>query len=109
MLLDTDAILKKHDIITIKLFSGEELVGKFEEETNEVIKIKMPLTLVASQQGIGLQQYLFTTDPRKALPIQKSALVTVTKTVKNYADAYEQQTSSIIKAPAGLADALKAN
>ena len=108
MLLE-DTTYKSGDIVTIKLFSGEELVGRFDSETDTIIKIKMPLTLVASQQGIGLQQYLFTTDPKKLLPIQKSALVVVTPTVKNFADAYQQQTSGIIKAPAGMADALKAN
>jgi len=49
---------KVGDVITIKLTSGEELVGKFEADDDKTIKVNKPLTLVASEKGIGLQQFL---------------------------------------------------
>jgi len=85
----------------------KELVGKLSEETDDQVKITKPLTIVMAQQGLGLQQYLFTADPDKTFNVQKSSLITMTKTVKQFADAYTQQTSGLVKAPAGMADTLK--
>lgn len=98
---------KEGDVVTLKLLSGEELVGKLSEETDDQVKITKPLTIVMAQQGLGLQQYLFTADPDKTFNVQKSSMITMTKTVKQFADAYTQQTSGLVKAPAGLADTIK--
>jgi hypothetical protein len=95
------------DIVTLKLFSGEELVGKLTEETNTLVKIKTPLTLVMSQQGLGLQQYLFTVDPDVPLPIERSALVTITKTHDQFAKVYQERTSGLVTAPAGMDKVIK--
>ena len=53
---------KNGDVVTVKMKSGEELVGKLEASDDISIKLAKPLTLVASQQGIGLQPFLFTAD-----------------------------------------------
>lgn len=98
---------KAGDIVTIKLFSGEELVGKLQEETDSIIKIKTPLTLVMSQQGLGLQQYLFTVDPDLPLPLERRAVVTITKTHEQFAKAYQERTSGLVTAPAGMDQVLK--
>lgn len=105
MLIDTP--FKDGDIVTLKLNSGEELVGKLVEEKADAYKIKTPLTLVMSQQGVGLQQYLFTAEPDRAQLFPKSSVTIITKTMKQFADAYQQQTSGLVTAPAGLGDALK--
>lgn len=102
-----EAPYKNGDIVTIKLSSGEELVGKLEEEKADSYRVKTPLTLVMSQQGVGLQQYLFTGDPEKAYDFKHANVMTITKTIKQFAEAYQQQTSGIVTAPAGLGDALK--
>ena len=47
-------LLEQHykidDVITIKFSSGEELIGKLQEETDEFLKIRMTLKLVAGKQ-----------------------------------------------------------
>jgi hypothetical protein len=48
MLIETP--YKVGDVITIKLTSGEELVGKFEADDDTKIKVNKPLTLVAGQK-----------------------------------------------------------
>jgi hypothetical protein len=102
-----EAPFKNGDVVTLKLTSGEELVGKLEEEKTDSYKIKTPLTLIMNQQGLGLQQYLFTGDPEKAYEFKKDKVITITKTIKQFADVYQQQTSNIVMAPAGLGNALK--
>ena len=68
---------KLGDVITIKLTSGEELVGKFEADDDKTIKVNKPLTLVASEKGIGLQQFLFTADIDKSYTIKHQAITLI--------------------------------
>jgi len=102
-----EAPYKDGDIVTLKLTSGEELVGKLIEEKDNAYKIKTPLTLVMGQGGIGLQQYLFTAEVDKSHLFPKSSVTIITKTMKQFAEAYQKQTSGLVTAPAGLANALK--
>ncbi len=90
------------DTVTFKLNSGEEIVGKLTEETDQGFKIKTPLTLVMNGQGLGLQQFLFTGDPDKGYLFKKESIMVITKTIKQFAELYQQQTSSIITAPPNL-------
>ena len=48
---------KVGDVVTIKPTSGEELVGKFEADDDKSIKVNKPLTLVASEKGIGYNSF----------------------------------------------------
>tara|TARA_X000001036_G_scaffold345924_1_gene325786 strand:+ start:674 stop:994 length:321 start_codon:yes stop_codon:yes gene_type:complete len=98
---------KLGDVITIKLTSGEELVGKFEADDDKTIKVNKPLTLVASEKGIGLQQFLFTADIDKSYTIKHQAITLIHKTRSEFAEAYTKQTSSIVQAPAGMADLVR--
>lgn len=93
---------KINDVITIKLASGEELVGKLVEETDAFIKLKTPLTLVASQQGLGLQQFLFTGDPEGTIKIGQNAITVMTKTVDNFAKLYTERTTGLATPPPNL-------
>ena len=105
MLIETP--YKVGDVITIKLTSGEELVGKFEADDSTQIKVNKPLTLVASEKGIGLQQFLFTADMAISYSIKHNAITLVHKTRGEFAEAYTKQTSSIVQAPAGMADLVR--
>jgi hypothetical protein len=96
MLIETT---KQGDILTVKLTSGEELVGRLDSETDTHIKLKMPLTLIMSQQGVGLQQYLFTADPEKLLTINKTAIACFTSTREEFAKAYQERTSGFVTPP----------
>ena len=102
-----EAPYKKGDIVTIKLMSGEELVGRFEKEDDKQIQLHYPLTLVASEKGIGLQQFLFTADIDKSYTIKHQAITLIHKTRPEFAEAYTKQTSSIVQAPAGMADLVR--
>ncbi|MAV94443.1 MAG: hypothetical protein CMA31_02010 [Euryarchaeota archaeon] len=87
---------KVDEVVTIKLKSGEELVGKLEHEDENAIRVHMPLTLVASEKGIGLQQFLFTADVSKAYTIKHEAITLIAATKTEFAEGYTKQTSNII-------------
>ena len=83
------------DVVTIKLKSGEELVGRVDADDEKAIKVNTPLTLVANEKGIGLQQFLFTADITKSYVIKHEAITLVTATRPEFTEAYNKQTSSL--------------
>lgn len=94
MLIETN--YKVNDVVTIKLKSGEELVGKLEQENESMVKVSTPLTIVATEKGIGLQQFLFTAEVGKSYTIRHDSITLITITREDFADAYRQQTSSLV-------------
>jgi len=51
---------KSNDTVSIKITSGEEIVGRLVEETSDYVRLKKPMMVVAAGQGIGLAPYMFT-------------------------------------------------
>jgi len=83
------------EIVTIKIISGEELIGKLVEETPEYIKLNKPRVLTAGQQGLGMAPYLFTVDPDKDVKLIRSNITVIEATFKEFADSYIQGTTNI--------------
>ena len=67
--------LEKNEIYTIKLASGEEIVTKIIEETDDALEVDQPIMVVVSQQGIQLMPGLFTNNNEKTVTINKSSCV----------------------------------
>ena len=93
---------KANDTITIKTLT-DEVVARFVEEDANTITIQKPLSLMATQQGIGLGPYAFTIDPNAKLKINKSTVIFVTKTESQMASQYMASTSGIKTVSAGEA------
>jgi hypothetical protein len=93
MLLDKGVTVG--EIITLKLTSGEEVLGKLVEETNDYFKLNKPRVLTAGAQGIGMAPYLFTVDPDKDIKLLRSNVTVVEATMKEYADSYTQGVTGI--------------
>jgi len=84
------------EVVTLKLTSGEELVGRLDDDKADChIKVSKPMVLTMGQQGLGMVPYLFTVDPNKTVKIGRSTIVVMEATDKQFADAYIQQTTSI--------------
>ena len=83
------------EVVTLKLVTSEELVGKLTEETSEFYVIERPLTLVMSQKGLGLQPWLFTVDPDKPVKVNKDKVLVIAATLKEMSDNYLSGTSGI--------------
>ena len=93
MLIDKGA--SAGEVITLKLVTSEEIVGKLAEETATHYVIERPLTLVMSQKGLGLQPWLFTVGDDKPIKFPKDKVMVVAATVKEMADNYLSGTSGI--------------
>lgn len=102
MLLD---IKKGGDVVTLKMGSGEELIGQYVEEDANSYTIDRPVCIGQSPKGgPALVPYLMTVSPERArnLKINKNLVVTTGSTDKELADQYTSALSGIQLAPAGM-------
>jgi len=83
------------EIVTIKTTAGEEIVAKLVEDGPLGVKVKKPLCLTATKEGVGLVPFLFTTDPDAEVTINKNTIMVLAATIKDAADTYIQQTTGI--------------
>ena len=86
---------KKGDIISIKLVTGEEVVAKFEEETDTDITVNKPMSLQVGPQGVGISQFMLTMDMNSKITISKQNCLVITQTRKEMADEYVNGTTGI--------------
>lgn len=89
--------LTKHDTITIKLASGEEVVASFQEADDTSLSIDKPLALSPTPQGgVGLVPWIFSCKPGPTT-INVNSVLALVETDTEVADAYQQSTSNIIR------------
>jgi len=83
------------DIVSVKLTSGEEVVGRFDDASNGRITLIKPMMLVAQQQGLGLGPFMFSAAPDSKFTIREAALSCVVKTEADLAKQYTTSTTGI--------------
>ena len=89
--------LQKFDTVTLKLISGEELVANFMSIDDDAILIDKPLALNPTPQGVGLVPWIFSSKPGETY-INRSSILSLVQTDGEVAEAYQQNTSSIVRA-----------
>lgn len=90
-----EAPYKQNDTITMKTVGGEEIVGRFVEETAETVTVQKPMAIMATGQGIGLGPFAFTVNPDSKVKINKHSLLFVHKTDGEMAKQYVSSTTGI--------------
>lgn len=83
------------DVVSIKLTNGEELIGRFEEKTANHVKVAKPLSLVATEQGVGFAPFMFTVSPETKLELGINNIICIVKSAKDAADLYIKQTTGL--------------
>ena len=91
-----EAPYKNGDTISLKLTSGEEVVARLEEETNNGFKLNKPLMLTMTQQGIGLAPFMFTASPDTVIFIASDKVICVVKTIDEMSKQYISSTTGIV-------------
>lgn len=86
---------KSGDTVTLKIVGGEEVIGRFTDETASTITLDRPMAIMATGQGIGLGPFAFTINPTSKIAINKSAIVFVHKTDSEMASQYVKSTTGI--------------
>lgn len=83
------------DIVSFKLSSGEEILGRLEEETDSVFTLHKPMVLIMGQQGLGLAPFMFSVSPDAKFRLRTGSVSCVAKTQEEIAKQYTAQTTGI--------------
>ena len=93
MLLDKP--IKKNDIISLKLLTGEEVIAQFQEEKdNNLIVSKASIVAANPQGGLGLVPWMMSALPER-VELNKATIITSSLTAKEIADKFIEATTSI--------------
>lgn len=94
MLINTP--VKKGDVITLKLTTGEEVIATYQNDDTASIEVTKCACLVPNQQGMGLAPWLMTADlDKQSVNINKSNVLVWLKTQEDLAKMYTQATTGI--------------
>lgn len=100
MLLDKSKF-EQGDIISLRLISGDEMIGKYIEEDMVSVKLSKPVMLAMTPKGPAMAPAMMTVHPDTDFSISKAAIILQGKTVKEVSDQYTFQTTGIQPVSAG--------
>jgi hypothetical protein len=89
------------DVISLKMMSGEEVIGKLIKEDMSTLTIARPLSIAMTPKGPGLAPVMFTVSPEAEYTINKSVIVFQGETMKEIGEQYVFQTTGIQPVSAG--------
>lgn len=82
------------DVVSLKLTNGDEIVARFEEETDTTVKISRPLAVTFSGQGLGMIPWMFLGDS-EFYTLKKDHVYTLVRTKEDAALQYMQGTTGL--------------
>jgi hypothetical protein len=86
---------KSGDTVSLKLISGEEVVGRIGEPTDGEITLTKPMTFIMGPQGLGMVPYMFSAPQDAKIKIKESAIVAILKTDDQVNKQYIAQTTGL--------------
>ena len=86
---------KINQIISMKLTSGDEVVGKVTGQTSEGITLSKPVILAASRDGLAMVPFMMTADPDGEYLFKTANIMCVVDTNRQVSDAYYQSVTGI--------------
>lgn len=86
---------KEGDTISLKLTSGEEIIGRLDKEDTASLVLNKPLMVIANQQGLGLAPFMFTVNPDSKFKINTANVLCIVKTDGEMAKQYISSTTGI--------------
>jgi hypothetical protein len=102
MLIDKQTIVTTDDIVTVKLVSGEEIVGRLLEQGIDAYTLGKPVTVAlqpinAQQMGMQFLPVLGSVEPDATLVIPKNAVaIRPVKTAPTIKSNYIELTTGLI-------------
>lgn len=86
---------KNGDVVSLKLASGEEIIGRLEEEKGPDMILTKPMMIAATQEGLGLAPFMFSTPGDAKFTINRSNVLCATKSADGFAKQYIEGTTGI--------------
>ena len=88
-------------VISLKLASGEEIVGRYTKEDMISITLIKPLMIAMTPKGPAMAPVMMTVNPDAGLTFNKSLIISTAETDKDIANQYMFQTTGIQPVSAG--------
>ena len=82
-------------IVSMKLTSGDEVVGKISGQTTEGITLSKPVILAASRDGLAMVPFMMTADPDGEFLFKVNNIMCLVDTNQQVSDAYFQSVTGI--------------
>ena len=82
-------------IVSMKLTSGDEVVGKITGQTPEGITLSKPVILAASRDGLAMVPFMMTADPDGEFLFKVNNIMCLVNTNQQVSDAYFQSVTGI--------------
>jgi hypothetical protein len=82
-------------IVSMKLTSGDEVVGKITGQTPEGITLSKPVILAASRDGLAMVPFMMTADPEGDFLFKVNNIMCLVDTNQQVSDAYFQSVTGI--------------
>jgi hypothetical protein len=86
---------KTGDTVSLKLISGDEVIGRLDSNENETYTLIKPMTFMMGPQGLGLVPFMFSTNEATKVAIPAKFVMVITKTDQNVAKQYINQTTGL--------------
>lgn len=91
---------KANDVVTLKLVSGEEVIGYFVNADANEVTLRKPVVPVPTGEGtMALAPFIMSSDYLKdgkaELGFNKSTVITVVDTSQQFKDVYTKQVSGL--------------
>ena len=89
-----------NDVITIKIMSGEEIIGYYHDSTPTTLTLRRPMVPVATGEGtVGLAPYIMSSnylhEGDGLIPFNLHSIITQVPTSDQFANVYTQMASGI--------------
>lgn len=97
-----EVAFKKGDTISLKLASGEEIVGNFNQRVTGGYELIKPMVLIANEKGLGLAPFMFSVSPDTKFTFNGDSVTCVGKTEGEIAKQYVATTTGIVQPDQGI-------
>ena len=82
------------DVVSLKISNGDEIIARFETETEKTVTIKKPLAIAAGPQGLGMMPWIFLSNS-EVFTLDRMHIYAITLAKKEAASQYMQGTTGI--------------
>jgi len=82
------------DVVSLKLVNGDEIIARFEDDTDSTIKITKPLAITVGPQGLGMMPWIFLGE-KDTITLKKEHVFVMIPSKKDAANQYMQGTTGI--------------
>jgi hypothetical protein len=86
--------IKTNDIVSLKLISGEELIGSYQGEDDTHYSVDKPVCLVPVEKGMSFAPFMMTSQAKR-FKVNRNTVVALSPTAEELAKNYTQQTTDI--------------